>query len=40
MNDGTRVEQIGAALTAAQAAEVFARTGAIARIDVWTQPEL
>ncbi|HWZ92620.1 MAG TPA: hypothetical protein VNW92_27325, partial [Polyangiaceae bacterium] len=40
MNNGTRVEQTGAALTAAQAAEVFARTGAITRIDVWTQPEL
>jgi hypothetical protein len=40
MGNGTRVRQSGAALTSTQAAEVFARTGAITRIDVWTQPEL
>ena len=37
---GARVEQPGAGLTAAHSADVFARTGAIARIDVWTRIEL
>jgi hypothetical protein len=35
-----RVEQPGVALTAAQASEVFARSGSITRIDVWTRGEL
>ncbi len=35
-----RVQQSGVALTVAQAAEVFARSGSIIRIDVWTKTEL
>ena len=38
--DGSKAQQVGAALTSAQAAEVFARTGSILRIDVWTQASL
>jgi hypothetical protein len=40
MADGTHVAQSGVALTTAQAAEVFARSGLIGRIDVWTRAEL
>lgn len=40
LSDGTKAEQAGTSLTAPQAAEVFTRSGAIRRIDVWTQAEL
>jgi len=40
MNDGTRLQQAGSSLSPAQSAEVFERTGSVARIDVWTQAEL
>jgi hypothetical protein len=40
LRDGSTVQQVGGALTAAQASEVFARTGAVQRIDVWTQATL
>jgi hypothetical protein len=38
--DGSKVEQPGNALTAAQAGEVFERTSSVQRIDVWTHAEL
>ena len=38
--DGSKVAQTGVALTAAQTAEVFERTGSVRRIDVWTQAGL
>jgi hypothetical protein len=37
MRDGARVERAGTRLGAPHSAEVFARTGKITRIDVWTQ---
>ena len=40
VSDGSKIQQAGAALTQAQAAEVFARTGTIRRIDVWTPASL
>jgi hypothetical protein len=38
--DGSKVAQAGNALTAAQAVEVFERTGSLRRIDVWTHATL
>ncbi|HEY4105793.1 MAG TPA: hypothetical protein VGM44_17960 [Polyangiaceae bacterium] len=40
LRDGIRVEQSGRALTAEQSSEVFARSGAVVRIDVSTKLEL
>ncbi|HEX3855139.1 MAG TPA: hypothetical protein VHW01_29450, partial [Polyangiaceae bacterium] len=40
LQDGSKVEQGGSSLTAAQAVEVFERTGNVRRIDVWTHAAL
>ena len=40
LSDGSTVQQAGGTLTAVQSGEVFARTGGVQRIDVWTNATL